>query len=88
MAEGSLGDTEGIPRLPYPDLTEALQARILADQKAEKVDQGPCNRGDPDEGGRVEALEARIATLEEAVAKAEALADQLCVPKTQIRTYW
>jgi len=64
--------------LPYPDLTEALQARILADQKAEKVDQGPCNRGDPDEGGRVEALEARIATLEEAVAKAEALADQRC----------
>jgi hypothetical protein len=61
--------------VPYPDLTEALQARILADLKAEKVGPAPSNRWDPAESHRVGALEAHIATLEEAMAKAEALAE-------------
>jgi hypothetical protein len=52
----------------YPDLAQALRARILADLKAGKVADPPCNRPDPD--GR------RIATLEKAVAKAEALSEQ------------
>jgi membrane protein involved in colicin uptake len=50
----------------YPDLAEALQARIRAD--AEKVV--------ADERRRVEDLEALITALEEAVAKAEALGEQ------------
>jgi DNA-binding protein H-NS len=62
--------------VPYPDLTEALQARILADLKAEKVGPAPPNRWDPAEAHRVGALEAHIATLEEAMAKAEALGEQ------------
>ena len=63
----------GVAQLPYPDLTEALQARILADLKAEKVCPMPGSRLDPAEPRRVGALEAHIDTLEEAVAKAEAL---------------
>ena len=35
--------------MPYPDLTEALQARILADLKAEKVGPAPPNQLDPAE---------------------------------------
>ena len=62
--------------MPYPDLTEALQARILADLKAEKVGPAPPNRLDPGESHRVGALEAHIATLEEAMAKAETLGEQ------------
>ena len=62
--------------MPYPDLTEALQARILADLKAEKVGPAPTSRLDPAESHRVGALEAQIATLEEAVGKAEALGEQ------------
>ena len=62
--------------MPYPDLTEALQARILADLKAEKVGPAPPNRLDPGDSHRVGALEAHIATLEEAMAKAEALGEQ------------
>jgi chromosome segregation ATPase len=66
----------GVAQLPYPDLTEALQARILADLKAEKVCPMPGSRLDPAEPRRVGALEAHIDTLEEAVAKAEALGEQ------------
>ena len=62
--------------MPYPDLTEALQARILADLKAGKVGPAPPNRLDPGESHRVGALEAHIATLEEAMAKAETLGEQ------------
>jgi len=62
--------------VPYPDLTEALQARILADLKAEKVGPAPTSRLDPAESHRVGALEAQIATLEEAVGKAETLGEQ------------
>jgi chromosome segregation ATPase len=62
--------------LTYPDLAEALQARIYADLEAEKVAHAPRNRPDPDERRRVEALEAHIATLQEAVAKTEAVGEQ------------
>ncbi len=75
-SDARLRDTEGIARLPCPDLAEALQARILADLKARQVGHTPRNRPDPDECGRVEALEAHIATLEEAMAKAEALGER------------
>lgn len=54
--------------MPYPDLAEALQARILADLRSEKID--------PDERHRIGALEAHIAKLEDAVANAEALGEQ------------
>ena len=59
--------------MTYPDLAEALQARILVDQIAEKDAHTPCKRPEPNEG---RALETHIATLEEAVAKAEALGEQ------------
>jgi chemotaxis protein histidine kinase CheA len=69
-------DTEGIARLPYKDLAEALQARILADPKAGRVGHAPRDHPDPDERRGVGAREGHIATLEEAVAKAEALGEQ------------
>jgi hypothetical protein len=47
--DGRLGDTEGNSALAYPDLAEALQARILADLKAETVRHTPSHRSDPDE---------------------------------------
>ena len=62
--------------MPYPDLAQALQARILADLKAETAGHTPRNRPDPHERRTVGALEAQIATLEEAVTKAEALGEQ------------
>jgi hypothetical protein len=49
---------------------------MLADLKAGQFDHPPRNRPAPDECRRVKALEAHIATLEEAVAKAEALGEQ------------
>jgi hypothetical protein len=76
LAGSDARDTEGIARLSYPDLAEALQARMLADLKAGQFDHPPRNRPAPDECRRVKALEAHIATLEEAVAKAEALGEQ------------
>ena len=69
-------DREGNSALPYPDLAQALQARILADLKAETGGHTPRNRPDPHERRTVGALEAQIATLEEAVTKAEALGEQ------------
>jgi chromosome segregation ATPase len=59
--------------LTYPDLAEALQARILADLMAEKVAHTRCERPGPD---KRRVPEAHIATLEEAVAKAQALGEQ------------
>ena len=61
--------------MTYPDLAEALQARILVDQIAEKAAHTPRKRPEPNEG---RALETHIATLEKAVAKAEALGEQRC----------
>jgi DNA repair exonuclease SbcCD ATPase subunit len=75
-SDARLRDTEGIARLPYRDLAEALQARILADLKAGQVGHTPRNRPDPDECRGVDALEHHIATLEEAMAKAEALGER------------
>jgi hypothetical protein len=72
----ALGDMEGNNALPYPDLAQALQARILADVKAAMAGHAPHNRPDSHEGRTVEALEAQIATLEEAVTKAQALGEQ------------
>jgi chromosome segregation ATPase len=60
--------------LTYPDLAQALQARILANLKAGKGADTPRNR--PDEPRGVGDLEAYIATLEKAVAKADALGEQ------------
>jgi chromosome segregation ATPase len=74
--DGRLGDTEGNNAVPYPDLAEALQARILADLEAETVRHTLGDRPDSDERRRVGALNAQIARLEEAVTKAEALAEQ------------
>jgi chromosome segregation ATPase len=65
-----------IARLPYPYIAEALQARILADVKAEKVGDTPRSRPEPDPYARIRALEAHTATLEEAVSKTEALSQQ------------
>jgi predicted ribosome quality control (RQC) complex YloA/Tae2 family protein len=65
--------------VPHPDLAEYLQARILSDLSTLKVALGaeaPAERAEPDEPCQVEALEARIAALEEAVVKAEAMAEQ------------
>jgi chromosome segregation ATPase len=62
--------------LPYPDFAEALQARIRADLKAEEVGHPLCSCPDPAERRTVPMLEAKIATLEDAVAKAEALGEQ------------
>jgi chromosome segregation ATPase len=62
--------------LTYPDFAEALQARIRADLEAEKVAHTPRKLPTLDEGRRFEALEAYIATLEKAVAKAEARGEQ------------
>jgi DNA-binding protein H-NS len=62
--------------LTYPDLAQALQARILADLKAGTMADTPRNRPFPDGRHKVGALEAHIATLEKAVAKAEALGEQ------------
>ena len=53
----------------------ALQARILVDLVAEKDAHTPGKRPEPNEG---RALDTHIATLEEAVAKAEALGEQRC----------
>jgi hypothetical protein len=54
------------------------KARILVDPEAEKAAHTPRRRLDehPDERRTFEALEAHIATLKEAVAKAEALGEQ------------
>jgi len=58
------------------------KARILVDLEAEKATHTPRGRVDkhpnehPDERRTFEALEAHIATLKEAVAKAEALGEQ------------
>jgi chromosome segregation ATPase len=58
------------------------KARVLVDLEAEKAAHTPRRRPDerlnehPDERRTFEALEAHIATLKEAVAKAEALGEQ------------
>jgi hypothetical protein len=58
------------------------KARILVDLEAEKADHTPRRRPDkhlnehPDERRTFEALEAHIATLKEAVAKADALGER------------
>jgi len=62
--------------LPYQDLAEVLQARIVADLKATNVGHASRNRAHPDERRTVGVLEARIAMLEENLAKAEALGEQ------------
>ena len=59
--------------MTYPDLAEALQARIIVDQIAEKDAHTPRKRPEPNER---RALETHIATLEKAVANAEALGEQ------------
>ena len=58
----------------FSDMAQVLQARILADLKAGEVTDAPRNR--PDEPRGVGALEALIATLEKALAKAEAMGEQ------------
>jgi len=60
----------------YPDFAEALQARICADIEAEELPHTARKSLDADERRKVGILEVRIATLEKAVAKAEALDEQ------------
>jgi chromosome segregation ATPase len=62
--------------LSYPDLAEVLQARILANQKAEKVTHPRCNCPYRARRRTVAMPKLQIATLEEALAKAEVLAEQ------------
>jgi predicted nucleic acid-binding Zn-ribbon protein len=59
--------------LSYPDLAQVLQARIRADQQAEKVTHPRCSCAYP---ARRRTLGNLKATLEEALAKAEILAEQ------------
>jgi chromosome segregation ATPase len=60
--------------LTYPDLAETLQARLRAHLEADRV---PLhNPSDSDERRRIEALEAQIATLQDAIATTEALGEQ------------
>ena len=68
--------TPGDIALPYPDFAEALQARIRADLKAEEVGHPLRSCPDPAERRTVGILEAKIAALEDALAKAEALGEQ------------
>jgi len=68
--------TPGDIALPYPDFAEALQARIRADLKAEEVGHPLRSCPDPAERRTVGMLEAKIAALEDALAKAEALGEQ------------
>jgi chromosome segregation ATPase len=62
--------------LPHSDIAEFLQARIVADLKAELAAHTPGERPHPDERPRIAALEAQIATLVEAVASARTLGEQ------------
>jgi hypothetical protein len=62
--------------LPHSDIAEFLQARIVADLKAELAAHAPGERPDPDERRRIAALEAQIASLVEAVASARTLGEQ------------
>src|SRR5262249_16085723 len=57
------GDMERNSALPYLDLAETLQARMLADQACAS-------------DGTLGVLDAHIVTLEQALAKAEALSEQ------------
>ena len=60
--------------MTYRDLTEALQARLRAHLEA---DRHPFANSLPsDERRRIEALEAQIATLQDAIATTEALGEQ------------
>ena len=58
--------------MTYPDIAQALQARIL--ENAEQMADTPRNR--PDELRSVGAMEVQNAILEEAVATADALGEQ------------
>jgi chromosome segregation ATPase len=62
--------------LPHSDIAEFLQARIVADLKAELAAHTPGENPQPDERPRIAALEAQIATLMEAVAAARTLDEQ------------
>jgi hypothetical protein len=66
----------GTARLPHSDIAEFLQARIVADLKAELAAHTPCETPDSDERPRIAALEAQIATLTQAVAAARTLGEQ------------
>jgi chromosome segregation ATPase len=60
--------------LTCPDFAEALQARLLAKREADR--RSLRRLSGSDERGRVKALKAHIATLEDAVANTEALGEQ------------
>jgi chromosome segregation ATPase len=62
------GTRKRIARLAYPDLAEALQARLQSNLEPEAIA--------VDERARIQLLEAHIATLEATLAKAEALGEQ------------
>jgi chromosome segregation ATPase len=62
--------------LPHSDIAEFLQARIVADLKAELAAHAPAKSPDPDERTRIAALEAQIATLVEAATAARTIGEQ------------
>ena len=60
--------------MTYRDLTEALQARLHAHLEADRLP--PCDPFNSDGHRRIEALEAQIAALQDAVATTETLGEQ------------
>ena len=60
--------------MTYRDLTEALQARLHAHLEADRLP--PCDPFIPDGHRRIEALEAQIAALQDAIATTETLGEQ------------
>ena len=60
--------------MTYPDIAEALQARLRAHREADR--HSLQKLPDSDERRRIEALEAQIATLEDAIANTEALGER------------
>ena len=59
--------------MTYPDFAAALQARLRAHVEA---DHHPLRESDSGERRTIEALEAQIATLQDAIASTEALGEQ------------
>lgn len=62
--------------MPQSDIAEFLQARLVADLRARLAAHAPGAGPDADEHPRVAALEAQIATLQDAVAEARTMGEQ------------
>jgi chromosome segregation ATPase len=62
--------------LPYPDIAEFLKARMLADLREDVAACTPGISADADEPRHIEALEAHIAKLQDAVAEAHTMGER------------